>query len=180
MSMICGGRLANDVVSSFLDVAVAAKNELDRHPEQRGKTLDALSALVGFVGSMFIDTANRTVGTAAEQPIIDRVRQITVKAAAGAAVEQSAWVVNRGAVKVSNATVRVLRTGGQKGARIVPKPRTLTVDPRSRAEVRLTITAPPLPFGSFTDSLLIVDGVGSIVVRTIVTGESSPAAAGDS
>lgn len=172
-----GGRLANDAVSAFLDVAVAAKKELDQHPEQRQRNLDALSELVGFVGSMFIDTANRTVGTTAGQPIIDRVRQISVEVAAGATTVQSAWVVNRGAVAVSAATVRVLSTRGQKGASITPNPTKLTIGPRSRAEVRLTVTAPDLPSGSFTDSLLIVDGVGSIVVRTIVTGGSSPDAA---
>ncbi|WP_433364763.1 hypothetical protein ACQPZX_34550 [Actinoplanes sp. CA-142083] len=163
-----GGRLANDLVSSFLDVAVAAKNELDRHPDQRRENLDKLSTLVSFVGSIFIDTANKTVGTTAEQPNRDRARQITVEVAAGAKVVQSAWVVNRGAATVSEATVRVLRTGGPQGASIKPEPRKLTVGPRSRAEVLLTVTGPQLPVGSFTDSLLIVDGVGSIVVRTII------------
>jgi hypothetical protein len=126
---------------------------------------------------MFIGTANQTVGAAAGQPIVDRVRQITVEVAPGAAVTQSAWIVNRGAIPISAATVRVLSTRGEKGAGITPKPTRLTIGPRSRAEVRLTVTAPDLPSGSFTDSLLIVDGVGSIVVRTIVTGGNSTDAA---
>ena len=182
------GQLANEAVSAFLDAAVAAKKQLDQDPKRREQDLEALSTLVGFVGSMFIDTANRTVGTAAGQPILDRVRQITVKAAAGEKVVCSAWVVNRGALPVSAATVRILSTGGsrpraihslvnhlrgrstlQTGVSITPEPTELTIDPLCRAEVRLTVTAPHLPSRSFTDSLLIVDGVGSIVVRTIVT-----------
>jgi hypothetical protein len=167
------GQLANDAVSAFLDAAVAAKKQLDQNPKRREQNLEALSALVGFVGSMFIDTANRTVGTAAGQPIVDRVRQITVKAAAGEKVVCSAWVVNRGALPVSAATVRILSTGGQTGVSITPEPTELTIDPLCRAEVRLTVTAPHLPSPPFTDSLLIVDGVGSIVVRTIVTRRNS-------
>ena len=65
-----GGRLTNDAVSAVLDVAVAAKEESTGTPSSGIGTWSAMSRLVGFLGSVFIDTANSSVGDRSGQLIM--------------------------------------------------------------------------------------------------------------
>jgi hypothetical protein len=165
-----GGRLANDAVTVALDIARSGSEEANADSAQREKNLDALSQLVSFFGSMFIDTANRTVGTTAGQPPMSRPRQITVEVAPGHTETSSAVIVNRRGSAVTEAPVRVL-VANDSGLQIKCEPPNVTVLPGRRRAVKLTITAPkhPKPTTSpFIDALLLVDGVASIVVRTIV------------
>jgi hypothetical protein len=166
-----GGRLANDALSVALDVAVAAKDGFDANAETRSRNLDALSQLAGFLGSVFIETANRTVGTTGPQPATNRARLVMVEVESGHTAHPSAWVVNRGAAAVENAAVTVLEDGDRL---ITAEPATLDIRPGGRAEIKLTVTGPAGDPGSFTDALLLVKGVGSIVVRTIVKAAANP------
>jgi len=165
-----GARLANDAVCVALDVALAARDEFDRNPTQRNRTLDALSQVVSFAGSLFVDTANQAVGTSAGGPSLNRTRQVTVELAPGTQEKRSAWVVNRGDGTVTDAAVYLLHS--QHDEPVVEydySPTRVTVDPGRRVSISLTVTvtAQGRP-RSFVDALLVVEGVGSIVVRTIV------------
>jgi hypothetical protein len=166
-----GGRLANDALSVALEMAVAAKEGFDADAETRSRNLDALSQLAGFLGSVFVETANRTVGTTGAQPATNRARLVTVEVESGAKAYPSAWVVNRGAVPVENAAVTVLEVGDRF---ITVEPATLDIRPGGRAEIKLTVTGPAGEPESFTDALLVVKGVGSIVVRTILKAAGPP------
>jgi hypothetical protein len=159
-----GGRLANDALSVALEVAKAAKEGFDADAEARSRNLDALSQLAAFLGSVFVETANRTVGTTGAQPATNRARLVTVEVESGAKAYPSAWVVNRGA-PVHNAAVTVLEDGANL---IKAEPATLDIPSGGRAEIKLSVTGPVGEPESFTDALLLVKGVGSIVVRTIV------------
>jgi hypothetical protein len=169
-----GGQLANDAISAALEVALAASQEADKDPAQRARNLNALSQLVSFFGSMFIDTANKAVGTTAGQPAMSRPRQITVEVAPNGEAKASAWVVNRGAGAVT-ARVRVL-VADDTGLQIDCEPSEVTIGPRGRCPVTLTVKAPGRETSSFIDALLLVEGVASIVVRTIVTAPEAPSA----
>lgn len=168
-----GGRLANDALSVALEVAKAAKEGFDADTETRSRNLDALSQLAAFLGSVFIETANRTVGTTAAEPPTNRARLITVEVESGAKAYPSAWVVNRRAEAVDNAAVTVLE-GGPKLITVEPDTATLAIPSGGRAEIKLTVTGPEGEPGSFTDALLVVKGVGSIVVRTILKAAGPP------
>jgi hypothetical protein len=159
-----GGQWANDAMSVVLDAGVKAKEQLDKDPPQREQNLEALSQLVSFFGSVFIDTANKAVGTAAGEPGTLRPRQLTVEVEQGKTAEPSVWIVNRGADDVTDASVRVLVDDAVQ----IEHPESISVGPRNRRRVRLKVTAHEIPPGSFTDALLLVEGVGSIVVRVIV------------
>jgi hypothetical protein len=50
----------------------------------------------------------------------------------------------------------------------IEHPDRISVGPRNRCRVTLKVTAHEVPPGSFTDALLLVQGVASIVVRVIV------------
>jgi hypothetical protein len=158
------GHLANDALSVALDVALAAKSGMEEDSDRREANLEKLSQLLGFAGSMFIETTNKAVGTAAGQPAIDRARQVTVEVEAGKRATRYVWVVNRGTSEISAAPVRIVG----EGVRIKRKPKALTLGPRDRKPVRLTVFGPQEAPGSFIDALLVVDKVASIVVRTIV------------
>jgi hypothetical protein len=160
-----GGQLANDTLTVALDVALAAKEGFDENEERRNRNLDALSQLTGFLGSVFIETANRTVGTTAPQPATNRARLVTVEVASGGTEHPSVWVVNRGNKAVHEAAVTVLESGDPL---VTAEPRTLDIPSGGRAEIKLTVTGPAGDPGSFTDALLLVQDVGSIVVRTIL------------
>lgn len=162
-----GGQLANDAVTVALDVARAASEEANKEPAQREQNLDALSQLVSFFGSMFIDTANKAVGTTAGQPPMSQPRQITVEVAPGRTKKSSAVVVNRGTSSVKEARVCVL-VDAPTGLQIDWNPKVITIGPRGRLSVTLIVKGPDLKPGSFIDSLLLVEGVASIVVRTII------------
>jgi hypothetical protein len=165
------GRLANDALSIALDVALAAKSGMEENGQRYDENLSKLSQLLGFAGSVFIETANKAVGTAAGQPTIDRARQVTVEVTPGGKAPQSVWVVNRGAATVTGAQVEVLGGDADNGFSVVPDldPPILDLDPRERKRVRLTVSAgPEARPGSFVDALLVVRGVASIVVRTVV------------
>jgi hypothetical protein len=159
-----GGQWANDAMSMVLDAGVKAREQLDEDPQQREQNLEALSQLVSFFGSMFIDTANKAVGTAADQPGTLRPRQLTVEVEQGKTAEPSVWIVNRGADGVADAAVRVFVDDAVQ----IEHPYRISVGPRNRCRVRLKVTAHEVPPGSFTDALLLVKGVASIVVRVIV------------
>jgi hypothetical protein len=164
-----GGQWANDAMSVVLDGALKASEQLDNNPPQRERNLNALSQLVSTFGSVFIDTANKAVGTAAAQPATLRPRQVTVEVERGKTEKQSAWIVNRGASIVTDAPVRVLVDDeADEAVKIESSPGSVSVGPRGRCRVTLTVTAHEIPHGSFTDALLLVEGVGSIVVRAIV------------
>jgi hypothetical protein len=166
------GHLANDALSIALDVALAAKSGMEEDGKTRDDNVRKLSELLGFAGSLFIETTNKAVGTAAGQPAIDRARQVTVEVEPGQPKPQYVWVVNRGASPIRNAQVRVIRDGAD-GQQVEWDPPSVTLAPRDRKPVKLTITGPYLPPGSFIDSLLVVDKVASIVVRTVVKAPTS-------
>jgi hypothetical protein len=159
-----GGQWANDAMSMVLEGAVKAREQLDEDPQQRERNLEALSQLVSFFGSVFIDTANKAVGTVAGQPGTLRPRQLTVEVDKGKTAESSVWIVNRGASEVTDASVRVFVDDAVR----IECPDRIAVGPRNRSRVTLKITAHEVPPGSFTDALLLVERVGSIVVRVIV------------
>jgi hypothetical protein len=159
-----GGRWANDAMSVVLDAGVKAREELDKDPQQREQNLEALSQLVSFFGSVFIDTANKAVGTTAGEPGTLRPRQLTVEVEQGETAEASVWIVNREADEVTEASVRVFVDDAVQ----IEHPDSIAVGPRNRCRVRLKVTAREIPPGSFTDALLLVEGVSSIVVRVIV------------
>jgi hypothetical protein len=163
-----GGQWANDAMSVVLDGALKASEQLDNNPPQRERNLNALSQLVSTFGSVFIDTANKVVGTAAAHPATLRPRQVTVEVERGKTEKQSAWIVNRGASIVTDAPARVLVDEAAEAVKIECSPASVSVGPRGRCRVTLTVTAHEIPHGSFTDALLLVEGVGSIVVRAIV------------
>jgi hypothetical protein len=162
-----GARLANDAISAALKVGVAAKNELEKEPARRERDIETMSQLVSWLGSMFVDTANRAVGTAGGSSRTNRPRQLTVEVPQGEELEACAWVVNRGQAIVSGAEVHVLEDPSAAG-RLTPEPQQLTIGPRQRRKITLKIRTTGLQVGSFSDALLVVEGVGSIVVRTIV------------
>lgn len=170
-----GGRLANDAISAALDVALAASKEANNDQAQRERNLNALSQLASFFGSMFIDTANKAVGTTAGQPAMNRPRQITLEVAPNGEAKASAWVVNRGAGAVTAAPVRVL-VADDAGLQFECEPPEVTIGPRGRCSITLTVKrGPGRETSSFIDALLLVEGVASIVVRTIVKAkEASP------
>ena len=159
-----GGQWANDAMSMVLDAGVKAREQLDKDPQQRERNLEALSQLVSFFGSVFIDTANKAVGTAADQPGPLRPRQVTVEVEQGKTAEPSVWIVNRGAEDVTNASVHHFVHDAVE----IEHPDRISVGPRNRCRVTLKVTAHEVPPGSFTDALLLVQGVASIVVRVIV------------
>lgn len=169
-----GGRLANDALSVALDVALAASKEADKDPAQRERNLNAMSQLVSFFGSMFIDTANKAVGTTAGQPATGRPRQITVEVAPRRQAKATALVVNRGS-SVVTAPVRVL-VPDDAGLQITCEPPEVTIGPRGRSPVTLTVKGPRRKTGTFIDALLLVEGVASIVVRTIVKAPEASSA----
>jgi hypothetical protein len=170
-----GGRLANDAISAALEVALAASREAGKDSAQREQNLNALSELVNFFGSMFIDTANKSVGTTAGQPAMSRPRQITVEVAPNGEAKASAWVVNRGADTVTAAPVRVL-VADNTGLQFKCEPPEVTIGPRGRSPVTLTVKDIGRETSSFVDALLLVEGVASIVVRTIVKAPEEPSA----
>jgi hypothetical protein len=159
-----GGQWANDAMSVVLDAGVKAREQLDEDPQQRERNLEALSQLVSFFGSVFIDTANKAVGTTAGEPGTLRPRQLTVEVEQGETAEASVWIVNRGAGDVIDASVRVFVDDTVQ----IKHPEIISVGPRNRCRVRLKVTPREIPPGSFTDALLLVEGVSSIVVRVIV------------
>jgi len=169
-----GGRLANDAISAALEVALAASEEANKDPAQRERNLNALSQLVNFFGAMFIDTANKAVGTTVGQPAMGRPRQITVEVAPNGEAKASAWVVNRGARAVT-APVRVL-VADKTRLQIHHEPSKVTIGPRGRSRITLTVKAPGRKTSSFIDALLMVEGVASIVVRTIVKAPKASSA----
>jgi hypothetical protein len=167
------GHLANDALSIALDVALAAKSGMEEDGGKRDDNLRKLSELLGFAGSMFVETTNMAVGSSAGKPAIDRARQVTVEVAAGEQAPQSVWVVNRGTAPITGAAVRILGNGDH-GLSITLEKESLNLAPRSREQIRLVVTGPVgLDPGSFIDALLVVDKVASIVVRTIVKAPGS-------
>jgi hypothetical protein len=170
-----GGQWANDAMSVVLDAAVKAKEQLDKDPQQRERNLEALSQLVSFFGSVFIDTANKAVGTAAVEQGTLRPRQLTVEVEQGKTVERSVWIVNRGA---SDGTDRSVRVFADENAVGIEHPDRIFVGPRNRCRVTLKVTAHEVPPASFTDALLLVEGVASIVVRVIVKAPAKRTNAG--
>jgi hypothetical protein len=121
---------------------------------------------------MFIDTANKAVGTTAGQPATGRPRQITVEVAPRRQAKATALVVNRGS-SVVTAPVRVL-VPDDAGLQITCEPPEVTIGPRGRSPVTLTVKGPRRKTGTFIDALLLVEGVASIVVRTIVKAPEAP------
>lgn len=168
-----GGQLAGEVVTVALDVADAARDGLTADPKTRDRTVDLMSQAVSFFGSMFIDTANKAVGTSAGQPATNRARLVTVTLDPGKSGKASVWVVNRSDIKVTDAPIEIAKAEGEPI--IQPSSPTLTIAPGDRARIDLTVNQTAMEPGSFTDALLIVRGVGSIVVRTVVRKQAAAA-----
>jgi len=91
---------------------------------------------------------------------------VTVEVLPGETVPASVWVVNRGAATVDRAVVRVLQADEEP--QIESRTDVVTIRPRARARIDLRVPAPRGQAGVFRDALLVVDGVGSILVRAIV------------
>jgi hypothetical protein len=162
-----GGKLASEVAVVALDVADAARKGFSANQDARKRTVDTMSEVVSFLGSMFIDTANKAVGTSAAQPATNRARLVTVTVDSEGSGTASVWVVNRSDSTVPNARVEIVKESNT--LTIDPEPKTLTIAPGRRERIDLSIKdSDALVPGSFTDALLIVKGVGSIVVRTVV------------
>ena len=98
---------------------------------------------------------------------MSRPRQITVEVAPNGEAKASAWVVNRGADTVTDAPVRVL-VGDDTGLQFKCEPPEVTIGPRGRSPVTLTVKDLGRETSSFVDALLLVEGVASVVVRTTV------------
>jgi hypothetical protein len=167
-----GGQLASEVATVALDVAEAAREGFAADPRTRNRTVDLMSDVVSFLGSMFIDTANQAVGASAGQPATNRARLVTVPVSPGGKAKASIWVVNRGVTEVTDALVEIARKAGQP--EITPRPEQVTIPAGGRARIDLDIEHTPTSPESFSDVLLFIRGVGSIVVRTVVSKDPPP------
>ena len=159
------GQLASEALTVALNVADAAKEGFDREPGLRDRTVQTMSQLVSFLGSVFIDTANSSVGASSGQ-LINRARVVNVEVPNNRSNTADVWVVNRGAGTVTAARVGAISEPGK--LEVSSHEPTVSIGPRGRAKITLTVKDRSGQANSEAYALLVVEQIGSIVIRARV------------